>query len=91
VCFTNWSCNLAYSDSQSALAHYWPGDGLVDFIAIDEYPIGEITSTKDATPMEQRARRVAQFADARGIPSASPNTASMWPGTSKRATTGCAR
>lgn len=68
VCFTNWSCNLAYSDTQSALAHYWPGDGLVDFIAIDEYPIGEITSTKDATPMEQRARRVAQFADARGIP-----------------------
>jgi hypothetical protein len=68
VCYTNWSCNLPYSDTQSALAHYWPGDGLVDFIAIDEYPYNEITSTKDATPMEQRARRVAQFADARGIP-----------------------
>lgn len=73
VCYTNWSCNLPYSDSQSALAHYWPGDGLVDFIAIDEYPIGEIpaagsTSTKDATPMDARTRRVCQFADARGIP-----------------------
>lgn len=73
VCYTNWSCNLAYSDPTSALAHYWPGDGLVDFIAIDEYPIGEIpaagsTSTKDATPMDARTRRVCQFADARGIP-----------------------
>ena len=68
VCFTNWSCNLPYSDPQSALAHYWPGDDLVDFLAIDEYPIGEITSTKDATPMEQRTRRVCQFAAARGIP-----------------------
>ncbi|WP_433225598.1 hypothetical protein [Actinomadura formosensis] len=68
VCFTNWSCNLPYADPQSALRHYWPGDHLVDFIAIDEYPIGEITSTKDAAPMDVRARRVAQFADARGIP-----------------------
>lgn len=68
VCFTNWSCNLPYSDPQSALRHYWPGDGLVDFLAIDEYPVGEITSTTDAAPMEVRARRVCQFADARGIP-----------------------
>jgi hypothetical protein len=68
VCFTNWSCNLPYSDPQSALAHYWPGDSQVDFLAIDEYPIGEITSTKDATPMDARTRRVCQFADARGIP-----------------------
>jgi hypothetical protein len=68
VCFTNWSANLAFSDTQSALAHYWPGDGIVDFIAIDEYPIGEITSTKDAMPMDQRTRRVCQFADTRGIP-----------------------
>lgn len=67
VCFTNWSCNLAYSDSQSALAHYWPGDGLVDFLAIDEYPIGEITSTKDAVPMDVRTRRVCQFADVHGV------------------------
>lgn len=72
VCFTNWSCNLPVADSQSALAHYWPGDGIVDFLAIDEYPIGEIpaagsTSTKDATPMDVRTRRVCQFADARGI------------------------
>lgn len=68
VCYTNWSCNLPYSDTQSALAHYWPGDGLVDFLAIDEYPLNEITSTKDATPMEMRCRRAEQFADARGIP-----------------------
>jgi len=72
VCFTNWSCNLPYSDPQSALAHYWPGDGVVDFLAIDEYPIGEIpaagsTSTKDAVPMDVRTRRVCQYADARGI------------------------
>lgn len=67
VCFTNWSCNLPYSNSQSALEHYWPGDGLVDFLAIDEYPVGEITSTKDATPMDQRARRVTQFAAAHGV------------------------
>jgi hypothetical protein len=67
-CFTNWSINLPYSDSQSALAHYWPGDDWVDFLAIDEYPRNEITSTKDATPMELRARRACQFADARGIP-----------------------
>jgi hypothetical protein len=73
VCFTNWSCNLPYSDSKSALARYWPGDDAVDFITIDEYPIGEIpaagsTSTKDALPMDARTRRVCQFADARGIP-----------------------
>lgn len=67
VCFTNWSCNLAFSDSQSALAHYWPGDGLVDRLWIDEYPTGEITSTKDATPMDVRTRRVCQFADTHGV------------------------
>lgn len=67
VCFTNWSCNLPYSNTQSALEYYWPGDGVVDFLAIDEYPIGEITSTKDALPMDQRARRVCQFADAHGV------------------------
>jgi hypothetical protein len=68
VCFTNYSINLPYSDTKSALAHYWPGDYLVDFIAIDEYPTDEITSTKDALPMDQRTRRACQFADARGIP-----------------------
>ncbi|GAA4226612.1 hypothetical protein GCM10022254_12140 [Actinomadura meridiana] len=68
VCFTNWSCNLPYSDPRSALRHYWPGEGLVDFVAIDEYPIGEITSNGDATPMDVRTRRVCQFADARGVP-----------------------
>jgi hypothetical protein len=32
--FTNCSApRLAYSDPQSALHTYWPGDGLVDFIA----------------------------------------------------------
>jgi hypothetical protein len=67
VCYTNYSCNLVFSDTKSALAHYWPGDSVVDFLAIDEYPIGEITSTKDALPMDQRTRRVCQFADARGI------------------------
>ena len=67
VCFTNWSCSLPFSDPQSALAHYWPGDGLVDFVYIDEYPIGEITSTKDAVPMSARTRRVSQFCDARGV------------------------
>lgn len=68
VCFTNWSCNLPYSNVQSALNAYWPGDDVVDFIAIDEYPMNEITSTKDAMPMEQRTRRVSQFADVRGKP-----------------------
>lgn len=68
VCYTNWSCNLPYSNGQSALRHYWPGDSIVDFIAIDEYPIGEITATRDAVPMAQRTRRVTQFADARDIP-----------------------
>lgn len=67
VCYTNWSCNLPWTDPQSALKNYWPGDGVVDFISIDEYPIGEITSTKDAVPMDVRTQRVAQFADARGI------------------------
>lgn len=66
-CFTNWSCNLPFSDPQSALRNYWPGDGIADFLAIDEYPAGEITSTKDAVPMDVRTRRVRQFADARGI------------------------
>lgn len=67
VCYTNYSCNLPYSDVKSALPAFWPGDDVVDFLAIDEYPVGEITSTKDALPMEQRARRVAQFADAHGV------------------------
>ncbi len=67
VCFTNWTCNLPYSDVKSAPRPYWPGDGIVDFIAIDEYPVGEITSTKDALPMEERTRRVSQFADAHGV------------------------
>jgi hypothetical protein len=67
VCYTNYSCNLPYSDPKSALHGYWPGDSLVDFIAIDEYPKGEITSTTDAVPMDQRTRRVTEFADARGI------------------------
>jgi hypothetical protein len=67
VCFTNYSCNLPSSNPQSALYHYWPAANIVDFIAIDEYPIGEITSTADATPMDVRTRRVCQFADARGI------------------------
>jgi hypothetical protein len=68
VCYTNYSCNLPYSDPKSALHGYWPGDSLVDFIAIDEYPTNEITSTKDALPMDQRTRRVTEFADARNIP-----------------------
>lgn len=73
VCYTNYSCNRPYSDTESALAYYWPGDDIVDFIAIDEYPVNEIpaigsTSTKDALPMDQRTRRVCQFADRRGIP-----------------------
>lgn len=69
VCYTNWSATqLAYTDTQSALVNYWPGDTLVDFIAIDEYPINEISSTKDTLPMEERVRRVAQFADVLGKP-----------------------
>lgn len=68
VCYTNWSCNLPYSDLKSGLHGYWPGDDIVDFMAIDEYPTNEITSTKDALPMEERTRRVAQFADVRGKP-----------------------
>ncbi|MEU8120823.1 hypothetical protein AB0C21_19105 [Spirillospora sp. NPDC049024] len=68
VCFTNYSCNLPYSNPQSALHHYWPDAGMVDFIAIDEYPVGEITSSTDAAPMDVRTRRVCQFADARGLP-----------------------
>lgn len=67
-CYTNWSCNLPGSDPQSALRHYWPGDALVDFMAIDEYPVGEITATKDAVPMDVRTRRVCQWADSRAIP-----------------------
>lgn len=67
VCYTNWSCNLPYDNTQSALAHYWPGDRIVDFLAIDEYPL-ELASGKDATPMDVRTQRVTQFADARGIP-----------------------
>lgn len=73
VCFTNWSCNLPASDPKSALAHYWPGDDQVDFLAVDVYPDkGEIppagsTSTADALPMAERTRRVVQFADVRGL------------------------
>lgn len=73
VCFTNWSCNLPHSNQQSALRYYWPGDDQVDFLAFDAYPDkGEIpnegtTSTKDALPLDERARRVVQFADARGV------------------------
>lgn len=63
VCYTNWSANLPYSDSQSALKHYWPGDDVVDFLAIDEYPFGN-----DFTSMADRTRRACQFADARGVP-----------------------
>jgi hypothetical protein len=64
VCYTNWSATvLPYSNSRSALEHYWPGDEWADFIAIDEYPAGEISSTKDALPMDQRARRLVHFAD----------------------------
>ncbi|WUI02433.1 hypothetical protein OHR68_11720 [Spirillospora sp. NBC_00431] len=68
VCYTNWSVNLPNSDRKSALHRYWPGDDLVDFIAIDEYPINEITSGKDAPAMDVRTRRVCRFADARGLP-----------------------
>ena len=69
VCYTNWSSSrLLAANPQSALDHWWPGSGIVDFIAIDEYPIGEITSTKDAVPMSDRMRRVTQFADREGIP-----------------------
>jgi hypothetical protein len=67
VCYTNWSVNLPYSDPDSALAHFWPGGDVVKFAAIDEYPYNEITSTKDATPMELRCRRIEQWCDARGV------------------------
>jgi len=67
VCYTNWSVNLAYADADSALAHFWPGEDVVDFVSIDEYPFNEITSTKDAVPMELRCRRIEQWCDARGI------------------------
>jgi hypothetical protein len=67
VCYTNYSCNLPYSHPHSALRHYWPGSDLVDFVAIDDYPIGEITDTSDAPPMDVRTLRVAQFTDAHGI------------------------
>ena len=69
VCFTNWSSSrLLSSNLQSALDHWWPGSNLVDFLAIDEYPIGEITSTTSAVPMADRMRRVTQFADREGVP-----------------------
>lgn len=73
VCYTNWSVNLPYDNADSALAHFWPGDDVVVFASIDEYPFNEIpatgsTSTKDATPMELRCRRIEQWCDARGIP-----------------------
>ncbi|MES9540126.1 MULTISPECIES: hypothetical protein [unclassified Actinomadura] len=68
VCYSNYSCNLPYSDSRSALRYYWPPTGLVDFIGIDEYPIGEITATADAPPMDVRTRRACQFADSLGVP-----------------------
>lgn len=67
VCYTNWSVNLEYSDSQSALEHYWPGNDIVDFIAIDEYP-ASASGTPDYTPLSERTRRVTQFADTRGKP-----------------------
>lgn len=67
-CFTNYSINLPYSNVQSALKYYWPGNSWVDFLAIDEYPVNEITSTKDAMDMTLRTRRAEQWADSRGIP-----------------------
>jgi hypothetical protein len=67
VCFSNYSANLPYSDAKSALRNYWPGVDVVDFVAIDQYG-GTITTSVDAAPMEDMARRVCQFADARGIP-----------------------
>lgn len=67
VCYTNWSINLPYDNQQSALAHYWPGPNLVDFLAIDEYP-KEIATTGTATPMDARTLRVTQFADSQGVP-----------------------
>lgn len=68
VIYTNYSCNLPYGNAQSALHAYWPGASVVDWVGIDEYPINEITSTKDALPMDQRTRRVCQFVDALGKP-----------------------
>jgi hypothetical protein len=69
VCYTNWSSSrLLTSNPQSALDHWWPGSALVDFLAIDEYPIGEISSSTDAVPMSHRMRRVTQFADRENIP-----------------------
>jgi hypothetical protein len=68
VCYTNYSCNLPYADPKCALPMFWPGEDVVDFLAIDEYPVGEIAAGKDALPMDARVRRVAQFADARGVP-----------------------
>lgn len=68
VCYTNYSAHLPYSNTRSALHNYWPGADVVDFVAIDEYPVGEITSSTDALPMDARTRRLCQFADAQGVP-----------------------
>lgn len=67
VCYTNYSANLPYSDSKNPLRYYWPGEEFVDFLAIDKYTVGEITATLDAAPIDEQTRRVAQFADARGV------------------------
>jgi hypothetical protein len=66
VVYTNWTCNLPYTDAKSVLPAYWPGDGNVDFIGIDEYAT-EILQGKDAPPMSERAYRVCQFADAHDV------------------------
>lgn len=65
VCYTNWSANLPFSNSQSALKYYWPGDSIVDFVGFDEYPA---PYTSDYSDMSVRARRITQFATSRGKP-----------------------
>lgn len=67
VCYTNWSINLPYSNQQSALQYYWPGDDNVDFLAFDEYPT-ELKTQSTAIPMADRTLRVCQFADSHNIP-----------------------
>lgn len=68
VCYTNWSATVKTAeDPQNALLNYWPGDDIVDFIAFDEYPI-ELASQPDAEPMDERARRLVQFAKVHNKP-----------------------
>lgn len=68
VIFTNWTCNLPRTDAKSVLPAYYPGDDVVDFIGIDEYPGKGGVSNPDFTPMINLTERVSQFADAHNKP-----------------------